>query len=161
MSDRSNQIQEGRYRAEFPAGTVVFLIGMRVNSVWRVRAWLPVFMAMPRMLRELFRHPELGLLDARTELAWRRATVIQYWASMDKLMAYAAARNHEHLPAWTAFNRQARKSQGAVGIWHEAYTVDPSTTHVVYNAMPLFGIAKATRLAPAGAPSPDRTHLDA
>lgn len=105
MSDRSNRVQAGRYRADFPDGTVVFLIGMRVNSFWRLRAWFPVFMAMPRMLRELFRHPELGLLDARTEMAWRRATVIQYWESMDKLMSYAAARDREHLPAWTAFNR--------------------------------------------------------
>lgn len=152
MSDRSNRVQAGRYRADFPDGTVVFLIGMRVNSFWRLRAWLPVFMAMPQMLRELFRHPELGLLDARTEMAWRRATVIQYWESMDKLMAYAAARDRKHLPAWTAFNRQARKGQGAVGIWHEAYTVNPATSHVVYNAMPLFGIAKATQIVPAGTP---------
>ena len=33
-------VQEGRYRAEFPEGTVVFMIGMRVNRPWRVRAWL-------------------------------------------------------------------------------------------------------------------------
>ncbi len=78
--------------------------------------------------------------------------MIQYWESMDKLMAYAAARDHEHLPAWTAFNRQARKGDGTVGIWHEAYTVDPATSHVVYNAMPRFGIAKATQIVPADTP---------
>ncbi len=148
MRDRADAVQTGRHGADFSAGTVVFLIGMRVNSLWRVRDWLPVFMAMPRMLRELFRQPELGLLDARTELAWRRATVIQYWESMDKLMAYAAARNAEHLPAWKAFNQRARKTPGSVGIWHEAYTVDPQTSHIVYNSMPVFGMAKATAAAP-------------
>ena len=32
----------------------------------------------------------------------RRATVVQYWESMDKLMAYAASRDRAHLPAWRA-----------------------------------------------------------
>ncbi len=85
MRKRTTTVQADRYRADFPEGTVVFLIGMRVNSIWRLRAWLPVFVTMPRMLRELARQPELGLLGARTEVAWRRATVIQYWESMDKL----------------------------------------------------------------------------
>lgn len=145
----TNVVRTGRYEADFPAGTVVFLIGMRINSLRRVRMWLPVFQAMPRMLRELFQDPALGLLDARTELGWRRATVIQYWESMDKLMAYAAGRDHEHRPAWVAFNRRARTAGDSVGIWHEAFTVDPATSHIVYNAMPLFGMAKATTAVPA------------
>ncbi|MDQ3657563.1 MAG: DUF4188 domain-containing protein [Chloroflexota bacterium] len=148
MSD-SNAIQAGRYRADFPAGTVVFLIGMRVNALWRVRDWLPVFIAMPRMLRELARQPELGLLEARTEVAWRRATVIQYWESMDKLMAYAAARNREHLPAWKAYNASVKRSGAVVGVWHEAYEVHPATSHIVYRNMPPFGMTAATRGAPA------------
>ena len=148
MADRSNRVQPGRYRAGFPEGTVVFLIGMRINSIWHVRCWLPVFMAMPRMLRELFDKPELGLLHARNEFAWRRATVVQYWESMDTLMAYAASRDNEHLPAWTAFNRMARRSGRAVGIWHEAYTVNPATSHIIYSGMPVFGMGKATAFTP-------------
>jgi hypothetical protein len=144
----SNTVQVGRYRADFPEGTVVFMIGMRINALWRLRDWLPVFNAMPKMLAELSRNPQLGLLEARTEMGWRRFTVVQYWESMDKLMDYAASRNAEHLPAWKAFNQRARKSPGSVGIWHEAYTVDPQTSHIVYNSMPLFGMAKATTSAP-------------
>ncbi len=41
---------------------VVFLIGMRVNRWWKVRQWLRTALAMPRMLRELGQHPELGML---------------------------------------------------------------------------------------------------
>ena len=148
MSDSSNGVRAGHYRADFPEGTVVFLIGMRVNSFRRVRSWWPVFTAMPRMLRELAQHPELGLLEARNELSWRRATVVQYWESMDKLMAYAAAPEHEHLPAWKAFNRAARHSGPVVGIWHEAYEVNPERSHIIYNNMPVFGIAKATTARP-------------
>lgn len=132
----------GRDRADFPPGTVVFLIGFRISSWRNVRAWLPVLMAMPPMLRELFRQPELGLLGARSWMGWRVVMVQQYWESMDKLMAYAAASDAEHLPAWRAFNRRSRKGQ-ATGIWHETYTVDPATSHIVYANMPPFGMGEA------------------
>jgi hypothetical protein len=136
---------------------------MRINSVRRVRTWLPVFKAMPKMLAELFRNPGLGMLDARTELGWRRLTVVQYWESMDKLMDYAASREAGHLPAWKAFNQRARKSPGVVGIWHEAYTVDPQTSHIVYSGMPAFGMAKATTpaLVTAMPPQPVASRLEA
>ncbi len=138
----------GRYRADFPPGTVVFLIGMRINSWRSVRSWLPVFVAMPKMLQQLFRQPELGLLGARTWIGWRVVMVQQYWESMDVLMAYAAARDAEHLPAWRAFNRRSRSS-AATGIWHEAYVVDPATAHVIYANMPPFGMGEATHLISA------------
>jgi len=41
---------------------VVFLIGMRINALWRVHKWVPVFSAVPRMLKELSVHDDLGLL---------------------------------------------------------------------------------------------------
>ena len=48
--------------AEIDGEFVVFLIGMRINKPWKLHKWVPIFLAMPRMLRELSRHPELGLL---------------------------------------------------------------------------------------------------
>jgi hypothetical protein len=42
-----------RVHAELDEPFVVFVVGMRINSLRRVRAWLPVFRVMPRMLREL------------------------------------------------------------------------------------------------------------
>ena len=141
-------VRSGRWQAEFPSGTVVFMIGMRIGSFWRVRDWLPVFVAMPKMLRELFEHPELGFLGARNWTSWRLVMVQQYWASMDQLMSYAAARDAEHLPAWRAFNRRTR-SGSSIGIWHEAYIVQPDGSHVVYVNMPPFGMGEATRLVPA------------
>lgn len=138
----------GRYHATFPPGTVVFLIGMRINSLSRVRAWLPPFLAMPRMLAELAQQPDLGLLEARTEIGWRRATVIQYWSSMEQLMDYASSSNREHLPAWKAYNQMARSAGDAVGIWHEAYVIDPDRSHIVYRNMPEFGMGKATGIEP-------------
>src|SRR5450755_780756 len=42
-----------RMSAKVDGDFVVFLIGMRVNKIWKVHKWLPVFLAMPKMLKEL------------------------------------------------------------------------------------------------------------
>lgn len=51
-----------RMAAEIEGDFVVFLIGMRVNKPWKPHKWLPVFLAMPRMLKELSARPESGFL---------------------------------------------------------------------------------------------------
>jgi len=50
----------GRYTARMEGDFVVFLIGMRVNRLWAVHKWLPVFLAMGPMLRELYTNRKLG-----------------------------------------------------------------------------------------------------
>ena len=39
--------------AELDGDFVVFLIGMRINKPWKIHKWLPVFLAMPPILKEL------------------------------------------------------------------------------------------------------------
>jgi hypothetical protein len=68
-------IHPGRYTAEIEGDFVVFLIGMRLNRPWKVHRWLPVFAAMPRMLRELARDPERGLLGAASS-TWSASPAI-------------------------------------------------------------------------------------
>lgn len=148
LNQQSNGVFASRMKADFPPGTVVFLIGMRINSLRSIRQWFPVFMAMPKMLPELFRQPDLGLLGARSWLSWRQVMVQQYWRSMDDLLAYARSAESEHLPAWKAFNQRARRTS-ATGIWHEAYIVDPDRSHIVYVNMPASGMAQATSIVPA------------
>ncbi|MGV9889914.1 DUF4188 domain-containing protein [Streptomyces sp. NPDC003395] len=132
--------------ADPPEGTVVFLIGMRINSLWKVHRWLPSFLAMIPMLVELNKQQEYGFLGARTWIG-RTVVVVQYWRGMDELMTYAHDTNAAHRPAWGRFNR-AVGDNGAVGIYHEAYVVDPARTHTVYRNMPPFGIARATASVP-------------
>ena len=127
---------------------VVFLIGMRFNQPWRVGSWLPVFLAMPRMLTELSKDSASGLLGFRLTIGAGGPVVVQYWNSQEKLYAYASAPTSEHRPAWTAFNTRARKAAGAVGIWHETYQVDRAET--MYVGMPAFGLAAATAAVPVG-----------
>ena len=139
---------EKRVCAEVDGGFVVFLIGARINRPWKVWKWWPVATAMPRMLAELARQPELGLLHARNMFSFPDAMVIQYWKSFEALEAYAKARDKAHLPAWQAFNR-AVGSNGDVGIWHETYIVEPGKYETIYNNMPPFGLGLAGRLVDA------------
>jgi hypothetical protein len=126
---------------------VVFLIGMRANRWWKPWQWLRVALAMPRMLRELATHPELGMLSSD---AWfgRTTVMVSYWKSMDHLLAYAKLRNAEHLPAWRAFNKHVGMN-GDVGIWHETYRVPEGSFETVYLNMPAFGLGKAVGLREA------------
>ena len=134
-----------RMTADMDGDFVVFLIGMRVNKPWKVHKWLPVFLAMPRMLKELDGHPESGFLGAIQSLN----VIVQYWRSFDALEAYARARDKEHWPAWVAFNQRIGESRGDVGIWHETYRVRAGEYETVYSGMPPFGLGRAARLVAA------------
>src|SRR5579859_5183650 len=93
-----------RMTAAMPREFVVFLIGMRVNRWWLPHRWMRVALAMPRMLRELAQHPELGFLGAEQWFG-RTTVMLQYWRSIDDLTAYAKSRTSAHLPAWRQFNK--------------------------------------------------------
>ena len=126
---------------------VVFLIGMRVNKLWKVHRWLPVASAMGRMIRELQQTPNSDLLNVESWFG-RTTMMVQYWRSFEALERYAKAQDLEHRPAWAEFNRKIG-SNGDVGIWHETYLVEPGHYETVYNNMPMFGLAKATSSVPA------------
>jgi len=142
------QRMAGKMEGEF----VVFLIGMRVNRWWKPWHWLRVALAMPRMIRELRAHPELGLLGAEQWFG-RTTIMVQYWRSMEQLMAYARQRTAEHLPAWRMFNRLVG-TNGDVGIWHETYRIGAGDYENVYVNMMPFGLGKAGELVAAGGHAP-------
>jgi hypothetical protein len=136
------EIIKDRVCAEVEGEVVVFLIGMRINKLWKPWKWLPVLRAMPRMLAELAGHPELGMLAARTHFGLRNFMVLQYWKSAAHLQAYAHAANEAHLPAWQAFNKSVG-SNGDVGIWHETYVVPQGHAESIYVNMPRYGLGLA------------------
>ena len=131
---------------DYNGDLVVYLIGMRINRPWRPDLWLPVFSAMPRMLAELMKDEESGLLGYRLAFGAGGPFVVQYWSSHEKLYRFASDRNAAHRPAWAAFNRLARKAPGAVGIWHETYVVERAES--IYVGMPVSGLAAATSAVP-------------
>jgi hypothetical protein len=144
------QVIPGRQAPTLPeSGCVTFLIGMRINRLWQVWRWLPVFLAMPRMLIELQRTPDLGLVGRpRTFTSGRVILVWQQWTSFEQLEAYARNAGAAHLPAWKAFNKRTRGNT-SVGIYHETYLVKPGTMEGIYVNMPLFGLGGAVGVADA------------
>ena len=140
-------IRSERLTATLDGDFVVFLIGLRINSPLKIHKWLPVARAMPRMIEELYRKPELGFLHAESWFS-RTIVTVQYWRSMEQLLRYAMSRDSEHLPAWQAFNK-AVGTDGTVGIWHETYAASPGSYENVYVNMPAFGLGKAGTLQAA------------
>ncbi|MDN5727391.1 MAG: DUF4188 domain-containing protein [Propionibacteriales bacterium] len=130
---------------------IVFLIGMRFNKWWRPDAWLPAFLAMPRMLKELSRDAESGLLGYRLLLGERGVTVVQYWNDLDHLYDFAGDAERTHRPAWTHFFAVAKRVPGAVGIWHETYEVKRAES--IFADMPPTGLGAALGVAPVTAVS--------
>jgi len=138
----------GRYSAQVEGPFVVFLIGMRINKLLYPHKWIPVARAMWPMIRELYANKESGFLHTEAFLTWRGVALVQYWRSFDHLHAYAHARDANHLPAWTAFNRSVGNN-GSVGIWHETYQVAANQYECVYGNMPRWGLANAGEHVPA------------
>ncbi|MFI7404856.1 DUF4188 domain-containing protein [Streptomyces sp. NPDC049541] len=135
-----------RTTADAKGDVVVLLIGMRINRFRAVHLWLPVMLAMFRMLRELAKDPARGLLSrVLLSASPRTYYVVQYWESKEKLYAYATAPDAFHHTAWAAINGKERSGQlrGQVGIWHETYIVPEGSYEAIYGDMPAFGLAAA------------------
>jgi Domain of unknown function (DUF4188) len=104
------QVLAERVTASIDGDIVALLIGMRINRLWKIHKWLPVALAMPRMVRELYADPSSGFLGAH---AWFGITTVmlQYWRSFDHLERYAKDRSQQHMPAWAAFNHAVGKQR--------------------------------------------------
>ena len=138
----------------------VFLIGLRVNQVWRPDLWLPAMRAMGPMIRELYaakaaaergegEHP--GFLGHRSLVGPTGPTLVQYWRSAEDIYAYAHDTERAHRPAWKAFYERGRRAAGAVGVWHETYAVPAGGHESLYVGMPPTGLAAATGVTEVGA----------
>lgn len=139
----SSSIFKGRYTVENNEDLVVFLIGMRINKRWALHKWLPVFLSMPGMIRELYTHKEkLGFFSTESFFGLRTTVMIQYWRSTEDVIAYA--RQEKHMKAWQDFNRKF-KGNDAVAVYHETYEVKAGQYEAVYVNMPKYGLGKALK----------------
>jgi hypothetical protein len=142
------ELNTDRVTAVLDGDFVVFRIGMRINTLWRVHEWLPVFRAMLKMLEDLEADPESGLLGYDTKLGIRNHELVQYWRSFEQLREYALDPNARHASAMQWTNQQMRESD-AVGIWHETYLVKDGAYETVYDNAPPIGLGKVGTLYPA------------
>jgi hypothetical protein len=147
-----------RVTARIEGDFVVFLIGMRINKPWKIHKWLPTALAMPKMIKELEKRPESGMLGH----IFGPGVIVQYWRSFEHLEAYARNPDQLHYPAWKAFNERMARSRDDVGIWHETYRVRAGEYECIYSGMPPFGLAKAaTQAEISGAQESARGRLGA
>ena len=145
----AGRVLDGRHTDKAEGPLVVFIIGMRINRLWRLDKWLPVARAMGPMIAELSRDGESGFLGAQFMLAGPRTILsVQYWRDFASLERYARDRNREHWPAWAAFNK-AVGSDGSVGIFHETYAVPAGQHETIYANMPPFGLGAVSGTVPA------------
>ncbi len=143
----ANPVLPGRFTAQTDEPFVVFIIGMRVNKLWAIRKWWPVFQAMGPMLQTLYQHPQKGFLGMQTSAIWRGVLMVQYWRSFEDLENFARNQDDPHLEPWRRYNKAIGKD-GTVGVYHETYIVQPGQYEAVYANMPVFGLAAATRSVP-------------
>lgn len=142
----AKHVYTGRYTTENTEDIVVFIIGMRVNNRLAIHKWLPVFNAMPGMIKELYTNKDsLGFLSMESYFGLRTTTMIQYWRSIEDLLTYA--KNEKHLAAWKNFNKKVGNND-AVGIYHETYQLSKGNYESVYVNMPHYGLGKAVNHIP-------------
>src|SRR5699024_12706711 len=100
----------GRYTTENDEDMVVFIIGMRINRWLAFHKWVPVFAAMPPMIKELYTHKgELGFLSMESFFGLRTTVMIQYSRSMDDVLT--SARGKKHLTARTDVNTKGGETK--------------------------------------------------
>src|SRR5665213_1955555 len=90
------QVFPGRYAAQSNEPFVVFLIGMRVNRLFALRSWIRVAKAMPPMIAELKRNPELGSVGI-----WHETYAVapgQYETNYANMQRYGLGVAAEHVP---------------------------------------------------------------
>jgi hypothetical protein len=142
-------VYPGRFTARTDAdSTAVFLIGMRFNKLLRVRSWMPVASAMPRMMKVLMTEPEYGLRGYQNWFG-RTTIMVSYWRSAADVQRFASDPDAPHAAAWREFTRKVGAS-GLVGVWHELYTVHRGEYEAVYANMPRFGLGSALDHIPVG-----------
>lgn len=143
-----SKVINGQFTARIEGDFVVFLIGMRINKPWKMGKWWPVFIAMPKMVKELqAAGPSSGFLGSTPV---RLGVIAQYWRSFEQLEAYARNRDTSHWPAWVAFNKRVKGARDDVGIWHETYRVRSGEYECIYSGMPPYGLSAATELVRLG-----------
>jgi hypothetical protein len=137
------QIYNGKYTSKPENPFVVFIFGMRINSILYFWLWLPFLFRLIRMVKRLRQYRDSGMMNAHIFLSGKGLGVMQYWESFDKLENFALDNNDMHMPNNKKYKKSVGKS-GLVGIWHETYLVEQDKFETMYYNMPKWGLARAT-----------------
>ena len=137
-------IFNGRFTAKPSENFVLFLIGMRINRWWMLHKWLPMILAMPRMLKRLRAEPKLGMIHSEGffRLFPLTTCMVSYWRDFESLENFAKSASEPHLVPWGRYMKKVG-ADGSVGVWHETYQIEKTRTESIYGNMPKFGLGAA------------------
>jgi hypothetical protein len=138
-----------RVSAEMDGEFVVFLIGIRINRIWKIHKWLPVLRARKKMLAELLAHPESGCMSHNKS----GGIAVLYWRTFEQLEYLARGAAKELWPAWTKFNEKLEQSAGDLDVWHEVYVIKPGQYEAIYSGTRAMGLSKVGHLVPWSLPN--------
>jgi fumigallin biosynthesis monooxygenase-like protein len=141
-------VLRGRFTTPNEEPVVLFTFGIRVNRLRDVRTWWPVLRTVRPMFGALA--PEAGVpgyLGGRVQLRGiREISVVQYWRSVDELLAFAELPVHKK--GFKAFHRAAAGGGSTVGLWHELFAVPAGHHESIYGNVPRGGLAGFLPLTP-------------
>lgn len=148
--NHSMDIIRERVTVDIDQEFVVLLIGMRINKWWKINKWLPIALAMKKMVGELTESDaqQSGYLSGEYHTIGHPFIYVQYWRSYDHLESYASNKSYVHKETWHRYFKKVGLN-GDVGIWHETYRIEPGKFESVYLNMPPFGLGRIAPLVSA------------
>lgn len=142
-------VNEGRWTAQVEGDFVVFIIGARVRNPIRGLRALPLLGQMAKMLADLEKDPDKGLLGYQRH-GGPFGVIVQYWRSFEALETYARHPDDRHAKVWRDWFRLSQHTNSSVGIWHETFRVRAGEYEAIYQNMATIGLMKAGVRAPVG-----------
>ncbi|MGQ5516902.1 monooxygenase family protein [Halococcus saccharolyticus] len=137
-----------RMAAEMDEGFVIYINGMRLNTLRALPHWLVANWKVAKMFRELEADPDSGFLGyTPIFLGLRKGAAMQYWRSLEDLQRFATDPNGSHIPAWKWYNETA-DPDGGLGFWAELYVVDGDSFETFFRNVPPIGVGKFARMVP-------------
>jgi hypothetical protein len=139
---------EARLLADMEGEFLVFVVELRIHQWWRFGKWYPTVIAMGRMLTELMKNPEFGLLHFEYWFAFRRQLFLMYWRSYEHMHDWVLNKDATHIAGWKQLNQLMKDHPNVLGFWHESYVVQPDQYEAFYRNVPTVGLGKVGKLTP-------------
>lgn len=143
------KVMPGRFTAQMEEPFVVFRLGIYINRFLFFWKWIPTLKSLMPVIHLLTHAKATGLLHSfAISYILRGKGFVQYWQSLDDLEAFARDETSPYFELWRRYH-DSPGADGSVGIWYETFLVEAKKYEVVYDNMPVSGLAAASTHVPA------------